>query len=798
MSKLYFLTWFSLSVFCALAQKEHALEGYVRADKDSTSLAGVTIRLDGTNKGTLTNVYGYYKLNFERAGTYTLTYDFVGYESVSRSVQVQGLTRLDVRLEQYILGDHQYPFSYTLDDPVIIYSRKSYPITQTQISKAELTKQNLGQDLPYLLNFAPSIVSTSDAGAGIGYTGIRVRGSDAQRTNVTINGIPLNDSESQGVFWVNMPDFASSVQDITIQRGVGTSVNGAGAFGASVNINTVKSNDTVPTVQLNTSYGSFNTYKANVIFNTGLINDKFNLNGRLSRIYSDGYIDNAFTDLRSYYLSGNYKSRLGTFTFNALSGQEQTFQAWNGVLKDSILAGNRTHNELARYDNETDNYQQDHYQLLYNRRKNDWTWNFALHYTKGRGYFEQFRTNDKLSSYNISPVIIGGDTLTRSDLIRRRWLDNHFWGGLFSVDYQIDELQFTVGGAANRYIGDHFGEVIWSRFAGNTKIRHRYYDNFASKNDFNFYTKINYNLFGVLSVLLDLQVRQLTYSFWGFNTDGTQAQKEVDLTFFNPKLGLKYNLTGGELYLFYALANHEPNRDDYTETSPTSRPKPERLHNVELGYKGRINNWQFSMNYYLMLYEDQLVAVGNVNDVGEYTRVNVDESYRTGIEIESALPIGNKLTWLANATFSRNIISDYLEKIDNFDAGGVVERRYKDTPIGFSPELITASQWLYKPVKNLELALLSKYVSRQYLDNTADKERSIDPYFTTDFRLIYTLEMQKLFKTIRISLLVNNIFDNLYESNGYTYGFFDGGEQRINYLYPQAGRNFLIGINFTY
>ena len=783
MFKIYCLIWASLSIFSLFAQTKYAIEGYIRTTDNFEALAGVTIILKGTVKGTVSTLNGYYKLRFEQAGTYILAYSYLGYKTVTQTIDVNGLERLDLRLETDTINYQ----------PVIIYSPKSYPITQTQINKAELSKQNLGQDLPYLLNYSPSIVSTSDAGAGIGYTGIRIRGSDAQRTNVTVNGIPLNDSESQGVFWVNMPDLASSVQNITIQRGVGTSVNGAGAFGASININTVNDN-ILPSIEMNSSYGSFNTVKANLIFNTGQINQKFNFNGRLSRLYSDGYIDNAFTDLRSYYLSGNYKSRLGRFTFNVLSGQEQTFQAWNGVLKDSILVGNRTYNELAKYDNETDNYQQDHYQLLYNKRTGDWTIHTALHYTRGRGYFEQLKENGNLKTHNIDTIFVSNDTITRSDLIRQRWLDNHFWGGLFSATYQTEELQFTFGAGANRYLGDHFGEVVWSRFAGNTNIRHRYYANHASKNDFNAYTKLSYNLFGSLWGLLDLQVRHLTYSFLGFNTDASRGQKQVDLTFFNPKLGFKYYLPKGEIYLFYAVANHEPNRDDYTESSSKSRPDPEKLHNLELGYKGQTKNWQYSINSYLMLYRDQLLAIGNVNDVGEFTRVNVDLSYRAGLELQSLLRLNPQFNWLLNATFSENRIDNYLEKIDDSDNEGVVERNHKNTKIAFSPQIIAASQFRYMPTKNLEITLLSKYVDRQFLDNTTNIDRSIEAYLVNDLRFIYTLTSKKFFKTMRISLLVNNILDNLYESNGYTYGYISGGEQRFNYLYPQAGRNFLVGL----
>ncbi len=787
---LLFSTFYPTQIFC-----QHVLKGKVLRKDAYSPLTGANILVKGTNKGSIADVNGHYYISLPDSGTYTFVYSFVGYQSQSKTIHIKDLVEENVILSLDTLNS----------ESVVVYGKRIYPITQTTISKTDLKKQNFGQDLPFLLNQTPSIVVTSDAGAGIGYTGVRIRGSDAQRTNVTINGIPLNDSESQGVFWVNLPDFASSVDNITIQRGVGTSVNGAGAFGASVNVNTSAEN-LVPTVESNFSIGSFNTLKGNVIFNTGNLSDKFSLNGRLSRIYSDGYIDNAFTDLGAYYLSARYESKIGTFTANAFSGEEQTFQAWNGVLQDSVEAGNRTYNELAGYDNETDNYQQDHYQLLYNKALNqNWLLHIAGHYTRGRGFFEQFRTNDDLANYNINPVDVGDTLINSSDLIRRLWLDNHFFGGLFSLDYQSDKTidgvaltDLTFGGSANRYLGKHFGEVIWSRFAGTSAIRNRFGENDATKNDFSLYAKLNQHIFGNVWGLLDLQGRHVSYNFLGFDRSGANVDQNVALFFFNPKAGLKIYFPQSQLYLFYAFANHEPNRSDYTESSPDSRPKPEKLHNVEIGYTGLTGAWRYSVNYYLMYYIDQLVSVGNVNDVGEYTRTNVDNSYRTGLELQSEWKIVDPLIWTANLTLSLNKIPDYTERIDDFDNGGIVQRQHTQTDIAFSPAVIAGSQINFLPAENFEITLLSKYVGRQFLDNTSDENRSIDPYFVNDLRLIYTITPKKLFKNLRFSLLINNIFNNLYETNGYTFGFIAGGEQRFNYLYPQASTNFLFSANLRF
>lgn len=522
---------------------------------------------------------------------------------------------------------------------------------------------------------------------------------------------------------------------------------------------------------------------------------------RLSKITSDGFIDNAWSDLKSFYVSGSYDRKRTNLTLNVFSGKERTFQAWNGVPQEQLEAGNRTFNELSGYDNEVDNYQQDHYQLILNQGIGQhWHLNTALHYTRGRGYFEQFRASDDLSDYNLDPVQVGGETISESDLIRRRWLDNHFYGAVWNLNYDNEDLKFNFnfGGGANRYEGGHFGEVIWAQFASNGSIRYRYYDNDAVKTDLNVYGKVQRELFENFSAFLDLQVRQVGYEFLGFNNAGENVTQDVSLTFFNPKFGVKYQLKNHEFYASYARGNKEPNRDDFTESSPTSRPTHETLNNIEAGWWGRFGKVQFNANYYLMQYKNQLIVTGQINDVGAYVRANVENSYRTGVELSAFWQANEKLSWEANATFSQNKIRDFVEYRDSYAADwsyeGQTEVRHGDTDIALSPNFIAGSQLNYSPMKGLEVSLLSKFVGEQFLDNTSNDLRKLDAYNSQDIRLRYSLNVRGL-RSCTLSLLVNNVLDAEFKSNGYTWGYdFAGQAEQFNYFYPQAGRNFLIGL----
>ncbi len=772
---------FVLFSFTSFAQN-FTISGKITSKDDGLPLPGVTVQVKNTKNGTNSDIDGLYKLELAK-GNYTLVYSFIGMKTIEKKIGLQKNEIVNILLAN---DEHNDCF---LTDIEVIGQRT--PFTQTTVSKTELQKQNLGQDLPILLNFTPSVVTTTDAGAGVGYTGMRIRGSDATRTNVTINGIPVNDSESQGVFWVNMPDFASSVQSVQIQRGVGTSVNGAGAFGATVNLTTNAPSNTAY-ADISNSYGSFNTWKNNVQFGTGLIKNKFKIDARLSRIASDGFIDRAKSDLKSFYVSGEYQAgKAGTFTTNIFSGKEITYQAWEGVPEAILRKGNRTYNSYT-YNNQVDNYQQDHYQFLHKvNLGGSFTLNSALHYTKGQGYYEQFKEGEKFADYNLPNVVVGNETINKTDLIRRRWLDNDFYGMVANLTYRRNKVEAVFGGGYNVYQGKHFGEIIWAKYASTGNIRQRYYDNDATKKDFNAYAKVNYNLFDGFWAFADLQIRNVSYDFLGFDNDKRNVTQSANLNFFNPKFGVRYGRNMHDFYASYSVGNREPNRTDYTESTPNSRPKSESLQNIEAGYTLNTGKFLFSANYYLMSYTNQLVVTGKLNDVGAAVRQNTPNSYRTGIELQANLLFNKYLTWNLNATFSQNKIANYREYLDNYDIGGQDSVSYSDVDIAFSPSTIVGSQFTVSPTKWFNVALLTKYVGKQYLDNTQNESRKLNAYFTNDIRLNFVIK-PKFMRELNVSFLANNVLNTLYESNGYTFGYVSENKTvRENFYYPQAGTNFL-------
>jgi iron complex outermembrane receptor protein len=675
--------------------------------------------------------------------------------------------------------------------------------TRSTLKKTDIEKQNYGQDLPFLLNFTPSVVVNSDAGAGVGYTGLRVRGSDQTRINTTINGIPQNDAESQGVFWVNTPDLASSAQHITLQRGVGTSTNGAGAFGASLNIQTFGKPENKPSAEINNSWGSFNTWKHTLQASTGLMENKFVVDARLSQIKSDGFIDRAFSDLQGLYLSAGYYGEKTNLRFNLLRGKERTYQAWFGIRED-ILKENRTFNPYT-YDNQVDNYNQNHYQAIFDHKiTENLTTNVSLFYVRGFGYYEEFKEKDAFSKYGLSDVTIGDSTISKSNLIRRRWLDNHFYGTVFSLDYEKNGWNVIYGGGWNKYEGKHFGEIIWAEIAVNQTIRQRYYDNDAFKADFNQFVKVakEWNTAnGRISAFGDLQYRFVGYNFLGFDQNLQSTQQNAEFNFFNPKAGIDYAFGQGKhrLYTLWGIAHREPNRNDFVESTPNTRPKAERLNNVETGYQITGKNFNFKTNAFLMAYQDELILTGKVNDVGAYLRQNVGQSRRIGLELEGNWQINKYFVWQANATISQNKIKEFVEYIDDYDNGGQIEQRYQNTDLAFSPRFIAANQLIFKPTESLEIALLSKYVGKQYLDNTQNEARKLDAFFVNDARIAYTYKPAKGIKSLHFGLFINNILNEQYEPNGYTFSYFFGG-QRVweNYYYPQAGTNFLLNVGLKF
>ncbi len=667
----------------------------------------------------------------------------------------------------------------------------------TNVYQKDIKKVNLGQDMPFLLNQLPSVVVSSDAGAGVGYTGIRIRGTDPTRINVTLNGVPYNDSESQGTYWVNMPDFASSAQSIQVQRGVGTSTNGAGAFGASININTLGYEQDAYG-ETNFTVGSFNTFKTNVLASTGLLNGHFVVDARLSKLSSDGYIDRASSDLKSFYVSGGYYGKNNFVRFNAFSGKEKTYQAWEGV-PESLLKTNRTFNPYT-YNNQVDDYQQDHYQLISSfKLNNSWTFNPILHYTKGRGFYEQFRESQPYANYGLPNVIIGRDTIKRTDLIRRKWLDNDFYGATYSLDYQSNKkLSANIGGGWNKYDGDHFGEIIWARNASTSDIRYRWYESNSIKTDFNIFTKGYYQISENLNFFADLQYRSVSYDIKGVNDDRLDITQQSNYQFFNPKFGVNYQLgKTSSVYASFAVGNKEPSRQDFIDNAQA--PLAETLHDLEIGYRTAGQKLSFDANFYYMNYKNQLVLTGQVNDVGNTIRVNVPESYRAGLELITNWKFAPRWALSANTTFSQNKIKNFTETIVNYDGDANRINKLSKTDISFSPNLIAGGQLSYNPTKNVELALMTKYVSKQFMDNTSDDNRSLNAFFVNDIRASYSIkpkaERRPLFKELTFSLLVNNIFNHLYESNGYTYSYiYDKQVTTENFYYPQAGTNFLLAV----
>lgn len=784
-----------LASFSAWAQ--NSLSGKVVDAKSNAPLVGATAWAETANRGTVTDENGKFTLNKLPQGNIEVRVSYLGYETERVTVVVPFTGDLIVKLESKDFLTEEFIVSATR-------AAASTPTTFTTVDKSEIAKRNLGQDIPILLNFTPSVVSFSDAGAGVGYTGLRIRGSDQTRINATINGIPLNDAESHGVFWVNMPDFASSVENVQIQRGVGTSTNGAATFGASLNFQTDTRRDEAY-AELDNGFGSFNTWRHTVKAGTGLLNNRFAVDARLSKITSDGYVDRAFSDLNSWFVSGGYYGEKSVIKLVAFSGREQTYQSWYG-LPESKLKTDRTDN-FYTYDNETDNYQQDHYQLIYTGKVgSNWKTNLALHYTYGRGYFEQFRENDRLSNYNLPNLVVGNEVISRSDIIRRRWLDNDFYGFVGSANYVSTDgkLDFIIGGGANRYDGGHFGEIIWARFAGNTNIRDRYYDNNAIKDDRNIYTKATYEIKPGLNLFGDLQLRGINYSFIGVNDDLRIVDGQANYTFFNPKFGFSYEKGNQTWYASYAVANREPTRSDFTDNPITEVPRPERLNNVEAGVRAKAGGFSYNANFYYMGYKDQLILTGQINDVGAYIRENVASSYRAGIELDGAYQLSSTWTLGGNLTLSQNKIREFTEYIDDYSVDDFRQETftYSNTDIAFSPNVVGSAIVEYKPTKNLSLNWLSKYVGRQFLDNTANEARSLDAFFTNDLRISYAAT-PRFFKGLEVNLLINNIFNELYEPNGYTFSYFvPGGNGRElvteNFYYPQAGTNFLLGLRMKF
>ena len=774
------------------AQQSQKIQGIVFDQETKAPLWGASVSVKGSQKGNVTDSKGRFQLTISPNSTIAVS--FVGYEPVE--VSADEANKIGLKKSNF------------LQDEVVVRATRAdenSAMAYSNVSAAELGKSNLGQDMPQLLNFTPSVVTTSDAGAGIGYTGIRIRGSDATRVNVTVNGIPINDSESQGTFWVNMPDFASSVNSVQIQRGVGTSTNGAGAFGGSVNMQT-NTFESKAYGEAHASGGSFGTLKTTLKFGSGLLGGKFTLDGRLSRIVSDGFIDRASSNLISAYFSAGYFGKKSFARFNYFTGNEKTYQSWYGTPEsrvngseaemkafidrnflsaadaNNLLNSGRTYNYYT-YDNQTDNYAQDHFQLITNHRLTE-VWNLDLnaHYTYGRGYFEEFRPAADLVNYGIT------NSLKSVDVIRRKWLDNDFYGSTFALNYTgSQKIKFTFGGAWNRYVGRHFG-VLQDPFPGREWYRSR-----SQKTDLNLYAKGNIILSSVWNAYVDMQYRTVGYRMLGTADKFLSIDSDNTYSFFNPKFGLTHQLSEkSKVYGSVSAGSKEPSRQDFVDNA-AGAPRPEYLQDYELGYEFSGQKYGLQLNGYFMNYQDQLVLTGAVNSTGDAIRTNVESSYRLGLETMLNIQISKRLVWSGNVTLSQNRIRQFKEEIVDYDTYDMAFIDHENTDIAFSPSVIYGSTLTYT-AGAFEASLLRKYVGKQYLDNTSDDARSLAAYNTHDIRLKYTLKKGTVF-----TLLLNNVLNEQYSSNGYTYSYrFAGAMTTENFYYPQAGFNFLLGASIRF
>lgn len=819
---------FLLVILAVPIGAQYTISGRV-LNEDAERMENATVYLDGTNLGTLVDSKGRYVIPDVPQGNYTLKASFLGFETLSKKINVNQNLEVDFTMEGSI---------YDLDEIEIngTFVRRNMPFSHKNVEREQYEKLNLGQDVPYLLKFTPSMVVTSDAGAGVGYTGMRIRGSDPSRINVTINGVPLNDAESQLVFWVDLPDFASSAQEIQIQRGVGPSTNGTSAFGATINMNTNKIR-LQPHLSVASSYGSFNTRKLNVSGGTGLMNNKISVDLRYSAIASNGYVDRATSDLNSFYGSFNYVSENSSINFNVISGNERTYQAWNGLPYTYINSENasldlRRYNTAGTekpgdpYENEVDDYGQHHFQLHYNKALNDnFNLNLTGHYTRGLGFYENYKGSEDLNDFAISDV-----TGNEYDVVIRRWLDNHFYGTVAEFDWtDIEEKQnIILGTSFNQYLGGHFGEAIWNSrdselVDGKVVLEDRpveYYSNDAVKNDFNTYIKWSSRIRNRVVTYLDLQYRAVQYSFDGFNAEGVIVDQVDRLHFFNPKVGVSYLINeDSKIYLSYSVANREPNRNDYTETSTLSRPESETLYDLELGYNLQSDHFGVGINLYNMQYDNQLVLTGQINDVGEYTRTNVKDSYRRGLEIDGGMNNWMGVHVLLNTTLSQNKIVNFTEYVDDWDNWSQIEVNHELTDLAFSPSIIVGSDLGYEFFrkdnnKTASVSFLTKFVGKQYIDNTSNENAELPAYTYSDLLISYSYMGSRWFKEIRFNLNIHNVFNQLYSSNAWVYRFrslnYDPrpddpyareevpGTYNLTGLYPQAGRHFLAGLSFFF
>ncbi|MFN8241303.1 MAG: TonB-dependent receptor [Bacteroidales bacterium] len=787
-------------------QESNRLHGRITDDK-GLPLAGAGVFITGTGSGTYSDNSGYYSLALTIKGEYTVRFFFTGYEAKTERIFISGEKRFDVSLS---------PSAITTGEILVSATRAGVksPFTYSSVGTEALRKQDNSQDLPYLIGMTPSLVETSESGTGLGYTNLRIRGSDANRINVTLDGIPLNDAESQQVFWVDLPDLASSIDNIQVQRGVGTSTNGAGAFGASVNMLTVNPSDSAG-AEVNFTAGSFNTLRTLLKASTGVVSNHFSFDLRLSDIKSDGYIYRTGISNQSARVAALYRTARSFVKANVILGKEHTGISWWGVPKE-MLRIDRRYNPAGEYtdengmkkyyDNESDNYNQDHYQLLFSHSPGDRiTMNAAFHYTRGSGYYEEFREDQSYSEYGLENVTVNSSEITETDLIRRKWLRNDFYGLVTSMKVRAGKNEIVFGAAANRYDGDHFGKIIWMKYAGSTPENYTWYLNQSAKKEISSFIKLNTEITPSLNGLVDLQYRYIDYTMTGPDDDAKSLDQQHSYNFFNPKAGLYYSIAKGhDAFASFAVAHREPTRSDFKEAAgdPSATPEPETLFDTEIGYNFRSSHVNAGVTVYWMYYKNQLIPTGELSDVGYTIMTNVDKSYRLGIELTGSYKPSDKLALNMNLTLSRNRINEFVAYYTDYNTADwsseYLSMDLGDVDIAYSPRVISSGEITYSPSSSLDISLVSKYVGKQYFDNTMSEDRKLDPYFVTNFRLSFNPEIKGL-KGLEVQLYINNLLDNVYENNAYGGFWYENGKEKTwSYFFPQAGKNFLLraGIKF--
>ena len=792
------------------------LTGTVK-DTKGEILSGANITI-GDNLGRSTaGLKGDFKFTNLKKGEFNLLVTFIGYKNYNKNLTLNSSQNLEIVLE---------PSSILTEEVLVSAARavEKSPVAYTNIGKNEIKASNIGQDIPYLLNYTPSFVATSDAGNGVGYTNFRIRGTDPTRINVTINGIPMSDAESQITYFVDIPDMAASTENIQVQRGVGNSTNGASAFGASIDLQTSKLNPEAK-AGYTSSAGSFNTFRNNLSASTGLLNGKFAMDVSMSKVSSSGFVDRGSSDLKSFFVSGGYFTANTILKATVFSGFEQTYQAWNGVpsvrlnndiagmnkyetdglytheqTQNMLNSNSRTYN-LYTYKNQVDHYQQDNYQLQFSHKFYPYlTLSASAFFVYGRGYYEEYVNDQNYADYQLSNPVVNGSAIEKTDMITRKWLDNRFYGTIFSINYNKGGNTLCIGGGANVYDGQHFGRLIWAKVAGDSNMDYEWYRGTGLKKDFNIYARYNLQLAEKFNASADLQYRYINYEIGGIDEKLRNIEQNHQYNFFNPKFGLFYSPEANQdAYLNYSRANREPNRDNFVDADKTGKqPTFETLNDFELGYKFNASNLMFGTNLYYMDYNNQLILTGQINTVGAPIMTNVDKSHRTGIEVMGRFKFFKKISWDVNATISSNKINNFTEYVEDWDNGGLKANANGRTDLAFSPQLIANSVLSYKPTPAVEIFLLTNYVGKQYIDNTASNDRKLKAYLVNNVRLQYKMR-QKIFKDLEFRLLVNNILNSQYESNAWVYSYLYGGSRnKMDGYFPQAGTNLIFSVSIGF